>query len=223
MNVPYPSAVLFDFDGVVADSARAHHAAWTAAYAAIFDAPMGPFPKDVLAGKAPILIARHLAELGGDAARAQQLHDDKLDRLLRGEPPVALAGVVALMQELKERRIPFGIASNAPGPFVRWSAEQLQLPVGVVLGVEDFSRPKPAPDPYWELASRLGIAPEAYATTWVLEDSRTGMRAAAATGMFAIGITTQYAEAELQAEGARIAYATPEGALRRLQAFPLSV
>ena len=221
MIVPFPKAVLFDFDGVVADSAHAHHTAWGAAYETIFDVPMGPFPKDVLAGKAPFLIAQHLATQGGDAEQTQRLYDYKLKLLLEGRPPRPLPGILSLMHLLQRENVPFGIASNAPGPFVRWSARHLSLPVEIVLGVEDFTKPKPAPDPYRQLAGRLGIAREDYAETWVLEDSLTGMRAAVAAEMFAIGITTQYTAEELEAVGAKITYAAPAGVAARLRSLLL--
>ena len=221
MSLPFPRAVLFDFDGVVADSADAHHTAWGAAYEEIFDAPMGPFPTDILAGKAPSLIADYLARRAGYPERAQYLYDHKLELLLAGEPPRLLPGLRSLMELLQTLAIPFGIASNAPGPFVRWSAAALRLPVEVVLGVEDFARPKPAPDPYWQLADQLGVPKADYPYTWILEDSLTGMRAAAATGMCPIGILTQYSEAELLQLGARICYAAPAGVAARLRALRL--
>ena len=210
---PFPRAVLFDFDGVIADSGHVHHTAWGAAFEEIFDQPMGPFPNAILAGKAPSLIAAHLAgEIGGRPEHGPTLYDRKLALLLEGkEPPALLPGIRPLMNWLTERSIPFGIASNAPGPFVRRSVAQLDLPVEIVLGVEDFEAPKPAPAPYWQLAEQLDLPVEWRPRTWILEDSLTGMQAAVASGMYTLGIATQYTARELTAQGAHRVYDTPEG------------
>ena len=218
MIVPLPRAVLFDFDGVVADSADIHHAAWEKAFAELFGRSLGRFPAEEMAGKSPVLIAAALAGRGGRAELADRLYDRKLELLLAGPPPKLLSGVRSLMQLLHKQAIPFGIASNAPGAFVRRSAELLKLPVAVVLGVDDFERPKPAPDPYWQLAGALGVEEVDYPLTWVLEDSPTGMRAAVAAGMFAIGIADHRRADELLDLGARTTYVTPAGVAARLRA-----
>jgi beta-phosphoglucomutase-like phosphatase (HAD superfamily) len=54
-----------------------------------------------------------------------------------------------------------------------------------VVTVEDVEHPKPAPDIYVEACRRLGAEPGACAA---LEDSPTGVSAAAAAGMYVIGV-----------------------------------
>ena len=219
MIVPQPKAVLFDFDGVVANSTALHHRAWSHVFRQLFGRPLGPFPAEAVSGKAPRLIAAYLAEQGGNPDLAEQLHDEKLHYLLASEPPPLLPGVRALMEALWKRDIPYGIASNAPGPFVRWAARRASLHVAVILGVEDVAAAKPEPTPYLELADQLGVDQSDYPATWVLEDSRTGMQAAVATDMYPIGITTHYDAATLRAEGARATYATPAALLAAWQAI----
>ena len=56
-----------------------------------------------------------------------------------------------------------------------------------ILTEEDFTKSKPAPECYLLAAERLGVAPEECV---VFEDSRNGLAAAQAAGMFTVGLTT---------------------------------
>ena len=71
-----------------------------------------------------------------------------------------------------------------------------------MLGMENYQLPKPAPEPYFLLAEMLDIDPATYDTTFIFEDSKTGLRAAAATGMRVVGMTTAYDEKTLEEFGA---------------------
>ena len=71
-----------------------------------------------------------------------------------------------------------------------------------MLGMENYQRTKPDPEPYFLLADRLDISPDTYKTTFIFEDSKTGLQAAAATGMRVVGVTTAYDESVLRERGA---------------------
>ena len=71
-----------------------------------------------------------------------------------------------------------------------------------MLGMENYQLPKPAPESYFLLAEMLDIDPATYDTTFIFEDSKTGLQAAAATGMRVVGMTTTYDEKTLEEFGA---------------------
>ena len=54
-----PKGVLFDFDGVVVDSAESHNSAWSSAFQELFGEDIAPFPKG-LGGESPMVIANYL-------------------------------------------------------------------------------------------------------------------------------------------------------------------
>ena len=56
-----------------------------------------------------------------------------------------------------------------------------------IVGADDVTRSKPAPDSYASAVARLGVAPSAAVA---IEDSQWGLTAARAAGLRAIGITT---------------------------------
>ncbi|NJB82857.1 HAD family hydrolase [Wenyingzhuangia aestuarii] len=202
-KLPFPKAVLFDFDGVVVDSANCHNDAWASAFREIFNKEICPYPSNTHAGKAPYLIAEYFAEYGGDVNKGAQLNSLKQEHILKTTvPPTLLPGAMEIQQFLEQNKIPHGIASNAYTGFVQNSVNQTGIGFKVCMGVDLFKEPKPSPVPYLTLAEKLGVKKEDYAQTIIFEDSLTGIKAAAQTGMVAVGVLTQYSEEELLANGA---------------------
>ena len=203
MKLPFPKAVLFDFDGVVVNSFKTHGAAWASAFQEIFNKEICPFPHKTHAGKAPILIAEYFAAYGGDVSKAQNLNDLKQAHLLQTTtPPDLLPGAMEIQQFLAKKNVPHGIASNAYTAFVENSVQQTGIGFEVCMGFDLFEKPKPSPIPYLTLAKKLGVKKEDFDKTLIFEDSLTGIQAAAQTGMVAVGVLTQYSEEELLAHGA---------------------
>lgn len=202
-KLPFPKAALFDFDGVIVDSKNCHMAAWSSAFKEIFKKDICPFPETTHSGKAPYQIADYFAEFGGDVKKGGDLNTLKQAHLLATTtPPDLLPGVNEIQNFLEEKNIPHGIASNAYTAFVENSVKQTGTAFKICMGVDKFEKPKPSPIPYLTLAKHLGVKEEDYKNTLIFEDSLTGIKAAAATGMVAVGLTTQYTEDELLANGA---------------------
>ena len=74
--------------------------------------------------------------------------------------------------------------------------------------MQDYVKPKPAPEAYILLAETLGFKESDFKDIWVFEDSLTGTKAAKAAGMVAIGITTQYTAEELKEAGSVLVFPT---------------
>lgn len=202
-QLPTPKALLFDFDGVIAASKQAHGKAWQSAAQALWNNGIGDFPPH-LRGRSPKEIAYYFSATYGNKEQAEVYMDLKLEHLLaQAAPPPLLTGAKVLLQQLSQGQLPFGIASNAPRPFVLQTLERHGLFVVNVLGLEDYTQPKPAPEPYLKLAQLLGIPEEDFSSTWIFEDSVAGMHAARDSGMCPIGVVSSYSEKELVQAGAR--------------------
>lgn len=197
-----PKAILFDFDGVVVDSFEVHYEAWKQAFNQLFDQDILPFPKDTHSGKSPMLIASYFCEAIGQSSKTSDLFQRK-GELLHGSTtaPKLLPGVHEITGFLTSKALPFGIASNATRTFIKNSIQQLNLEFDIYFGIEDYSHPKPHPEPYQLLATALGVSASDYKDVIVFEDSITGIKAVCAAGMKAIGITTQYTPQELLGVG----------------------
>lgn len=209
MQLLFPKAVLFDFDGVIVDSESSHEAAWMLAFEQIFNKPISDFTNRNLAGKAPIEIAHILAEFGGDITQAHKLNDLKQELLFLGEAtPALLPGVKEMVGFLKNHKIPHGIASNAYTSFITKVIEKTQGGIEVCMGVDLFTEPKPSPIPYLTLAEKLEVNKKDFKQTYIFEDSITGIKAAVQTGMIPIGLLTQHSEEVLKQHGAVKVYPT---------------
>lgn len=208
-KIPFPSAILFDFDGVVVNSFKVHSTAWKKAFEKIFNKKIPDFPTKTHAGKAPILIAEYFCNAVGQVHLAQNLYDLKAELLHKSlQAPELLPGIKEMTSFLKENGIQYGIASNATKQFIKNSIVQLDLNFETYTGVEDYTNPKPHPEAYLKLAEKLEVSREFIKKTWVFEDSITGIKAAKDAGMIPVGILTQQAEKDLIKAGSQIQFPT---------------
>jgi len=95
-------------------------------------------------------------------------------------------GISELLEELKRRGIPVGIASSSAKDFILAVLAKFGIAsyFSCVVSGEEVDQGKPAPDVYLEAARQLGADPSRCV---VLEDSRNGIIAAKAAGMSCIG------------------------------------
>ena len=203
-----PKGFLFDFDGVVVNSFESHGAAWSSAFKELFNQNIAPFPKSH-AGKAPMIIAGYFCGLIGEEKRTEELYllkDKHLD--IHFKVPKLLSGVREFTTLLSKEQIPYGIASNATKQFLKNSVHHLELNFPIVFGVQDYIKPKPAPEAYITLASALGFHQNDFKDIWVFEDSLTGTKAAKLAGMVPIGIMTQFSEEDLKEAGSVLVFPT---------------
>jgi HAD superfamily hydrolase (TIGR01509 family) len=108
--------------------------------------------------------------------------------LARARTAVGVAlkdGVVELLDYLEAAGIPRAVATSSGHPTVaRTLGPNGLLPrFQTIVAAGDYTRGKPAPDPFLTAAERLGVDP---AACLALEDSHNGVRAAHAAGMMTI-------------------------------------
>ncbi|WP_406724970.1 HAD-IA family hydrolase [Streptomyces sp. GD-15H] len=182
------SAVLFDVDGVLLDSAAAHRRVWTSWSQArgldpekVWTLTFGRRPEDTVRDAAP-----HL-----DPTTERKALDELLAQERGGFPPID--GAADLLEALSDS--PWAIVTSGDRDSVteRFTAAGLPLPAVQVYG-SDVEHAKPAPDCFSLAATRLGIAP---AACLAVEDAPAGVSAAVAAGCNVIGLTTTHAEASL--------------------------
>ena len=214
-----PKGFLFDFDGVVVNSFESHHSAWASAFKELFHKEIPPFPKE-MAGKSPKKIANYYCSTIHKEDKTEDLYflkDEHLDKYFK--TPKLLPGILEITAFLKAKNIPYGIASNATKQFLKNSVAQLNLDFTTVFGVQDYNKPKPAPEAYITLANALGFHKEDFKELWVFEDSLTGTTAAKLAGMIPIGILTQYSKGELTKAGSQFVFPTVLEAYQYLQKY----
>lgn len=183
-----PRAVLFDFDGVIADTANVHVAAWERTFALMgWDVPpevcARAVEEDDRAFLADLLADQGIkgGDIAGWVGRKQGLA-----RVLLADVPRLYPGVPELVGRLRDRAA-LAVVS------VTWR-ENVAIVLGisglsdafrVIIGKEDVSATKPDPEPYRLALSRLGIAPE---EAVALEDSPSGLTSARDAGLRCVAV-----------------------------------
>ncbi len=197
-----PAAVLFDCDGVLADSeglvngivARDLSArGWPMTGAEAAERFLGM----ALPAMVPVIEARvgPLPPRWGETLSAH-IAAHMLDAL---EP---VPGAPAAVRAVVAAGVPAAVASNAGRGELRAKLKRLgllELFAGRVFSFEDVPRPKPAPDIYLAAARSCGAAPGACV---VVEDSLLGVRAGVSAGCRVLGLTRETDASVLAAAGA---------------------
>jgi beta-phosphoglucomutase-like phosphatase (HAD superfamily) len=179
-----PQAVLFDMDGLILDTERLSMRAWSECASALgvqFDPALGLRMIGRNFTDCGELLRAHYAAPYPFEAMLGSWHAT-YDSILARDGVALKAGVGELLDWLDEVRLPRAVATSTR----RERATSKLAQAGVlarfhaVVGGDDVTRGKPAPDIYLEAARRLGVTP---AGCLVLEDSEPGARAGLAAGM----------------------------------------
>jgi HAD superfamily hydrolase (TIGR01509 family) len=98
-------------------------------------------------------------------------------------------GVSRLIRECRQRRLPKAVASSSLRSWVDLKLEALGLQGAfeAVLGGDEITHGKPAPDIYLLAAQRLGLPPS---ECIAIEDSPVGIAAAVAAGAYTVAVRT---------------------------------
>lgn len=211
-------AIVFDFDGVIAESEGLHLRAF----------------QDVLATHKVALSGREYAEryLGFDdegvfrtLAREREwpmedavLREMVEQKALRYEQLAALEdllypGAARFIREAAGA-VPIAVASGALTREIEdvLGRAGIRACFSAVVGADQTSRSKPAPDPYLEALARLESVsrePLQARRTVAIEDSHWGLESAKAAGLRCVAVTTTYAERELS-DAAELTFASLE-------------
>jgi beta-phosphoglucomutase len=184
-------AVIFDLDGVIADTAVVHHAAWQKLAGEIgvpFDDSIGERLKGVdRRGSLEILLEsadRQYTEVEKEAlaSRKNDYYRQQVERL---GPENLLPGARAAIESVRQAGLKIGLASasrNAPLLLQRLGIAEL---FDCVVDANLISRSKPDPEIFLAAASALGVAP---GECLGVEDAAAGIASIHAAGMVAIGI-----------------------------------
>ena len=204
-----PAAVVFDCDGLLLDT----ESAWSRAEAVLYGRRGHAFTlehkRELLGTSGPRargIIERHLGLPGEGRALMAELHELVFAEIGRSAPPQP--GATDLLAALHARGVPVAVASNSPAELVDLALRVAGLAdaFDAVVTADLVERPKPAPDVYEASCRTLGVPPQ---RAVALEDSRTGVAAARAAGLFVVGVPSlegvTLPDADLEAPSLRAA------------------
>ncbi len=183
--------VIFDMDGVLVDSYRAHLASWNVMLAehgravseAEFAATFGRTSREIIAALWPRERPSESQIAALDARKEEAFRE-----ILAQEFPV-MPGAADLLHALESDGFALAIGSSGPPENVQLVLDRLGLErlFGAVVTGMDVTRGKPDPQVFLLAAQRLGIPPARCA---VVEDAPLGIAAAKAAGMAGVGLAS---------------------------------
>lgn len=190
-------AVLWDMDGVIADTGAYHLQAWQVVFSERglnysdeefrrnFGQRNDTIIKKVTGGSLP------QSEVEAIATKKEEVYRQKIARNI-----MPLPGAVKLMKSLKERGIKMAIASSAPLENVMLILRGLDIAdyFQVIVWGREVTEGKPSPQVFLLAAKRLKVEP---ASCLVIEDAVAGVTAAKRAGMKCVAVTNTHPRAKL--------------------------
>ncbi|UTR14772.1 beta-phosphoglucomutase [Salipaludibacillus sp. LMS25] len=184
-------AVIFDLDGVLADTVHYHYLA-TKKIADLEGVPFTPHMNEAFQGMSRKHMIKEMVKESSktyteaDIAKLGELknkyYQSYIKRLTEDD---ILPGMLAFLNELKEAHIPMAIASSSSN--ARTVVERLGIShfFKVIIDAKTIKKMKPDPEIFLTAADMLKVP---YDNCVALEDSWAGITAIKATPMFAVGI-----------------------------------
>lgn len=189
--------VIFDLDGVLADSEGIHILAWEQ-IAREYRLSEDRLPLHDWIGYADTEIVKDVVRDHGLSVTPEDLleHKRRIFRRLIAEQLEPIPGAVEALSELEP--LPLGLATSSS----RTEAELMLRILGItdrfrtVVTADEVKHSKPEPDSYLLAAEGLGITPEHCVA---IEDSSSGVQSARAAGMIVLAVTNSLPSERLTA------------------------
>ena len=202
--------VVFDVDGVIADSEPAHFEVFRQILAQQgAELSWDEYRRRYLGYDDRECFGHVLADLGLDSSgqRIEQLCREKQGKFAEylRDNCIIMPGVAELLEILKSHNIACSICSGAVRSEVEYILAQGRLTrfFRVIVAAEDVSAGKPDPEGYRLSLARINQAcsdqPIDPAECLVIEDSTWGIRAAKDAGMHCLAVTSSYPAEQLTA------------------------
>ena len=185
------SAVLFDLDGVLVDTARAHYCAWSR-LAAQLGLPFDEVANEHLKGVGReeslelLLGARRTEVPTAEKRRLAALKNDwYLELIAQMQPSDLLPGAREALVAVKSAGLSIALTSASRNAKFLVGRLELDVLLDVVVDASSIVRGKPAPDIYLRGATQLSVPP---AQCLGVEDAIAGVDSINAAGMLSVGV-----------------------------------
>jgi HAD superfamily hydrolase (TIGR01509 family) len=199
-----PAAVLFDCDGVLADTEALHDRIMAEEVSRLGWEITPEEGARRFRGYAWEAIAPQIEQRLGPGSVPARFLPDLIARVVRAleEEAEPIPGVLEALAAIRAAGIPVAVASNSSRPELATKLRRLGLAETFrdrVFSVDDVERPKPFPDMYRAAAAACDADPHACV---VVEDSVAGARAGIAAGCRVLGYAAGAPAERLAALGA---------------------
>lgn len=189
--------VIFDMDGVLADTGPIHFESWVKMANEIDVEFTREFFEDTF-GQQSVIITRKL--LGDEVDDKELVKRANLKELYYREMVKdklePLPGAIELIKTLKDKQFKLAVGSSGPPENVELLLNSLKVKkyFDVIITAAEVSKSKPEPDVFLIAAKKVNVKPE---NCIVIEDAPVGIEAAKRADMKSIAITTTHDKNEL--------------------------
>ncbi len=191
-NDSVPRAVVFDLDGILANTEDLYEKAGESVLGRrgkIYDAEL----RERIMGRPVVDAIQIMIDCHSLPDKVDELMRECAEDLqkLMATSLAPMPGAVSLIDDLQSAKVPIAVATSATPDYADNVLTRLDLKqrFRFILTSADIRRGKPDPEIYFLAADRLGIAPS---QMMVLEDSANGCRAAVAAGAFAVAVPNRH-------------------------------
>jgi beta-phosphoglucomutase family hydrolase len=180
-------AVIFDMDGVIAETEHAHIGAEKQTMLKygieISEDELHEYTGTTAKVMLTSLIKKY--KLNTTFDRIFKEKEEILFKLLE-EDVQPTKGVIDLLRKLKKMKVKLAVASSSHKRMIEYVLKKLEIIelFDSIVGAEDIDRSKPDPEIFLKSAKRLNVKPE---ECTVVEDSKLGVEAAKKAGMKCLG------------------------------------
>lgn len=190
--------VLFDLNGVIINDERFHQQSWREfSKEHGFELTEEQFTHQIF-GRTEKDTLNFLFGKSLSNEEISKYSDQRVDFVINLVSPFLelTEGFSSFLELLSKRGVVCGIGTSSRKRYVNFIIERFNLKefFPVIVTAEDVVNGKPDPEVYLKAAQLLGSEPS---SCIVIEDSLSGIKAAQAAGMKAIGITTTHTAQEL--------------------------
>ncbi|UCD02337.1 MAG: HAD family phosphatase [Promethearchaeota archaeon] len=189
--------VIFDMDGVLADTGSLHFESWVKMAKGISLEFTRELFNETFGQQSPAIIRKLVgSEVDNNLvvkwANLKELYYRKMvkDKL------TPLPGVIRIIKELKSEGFKLAVGSSGPPENVDLLLTKLKIKkyFNVVITAAEVEKGKPEPDVFLMAANYLNINPK---NCIVIEDAPVGIEAAKRAGMLSVALTTTHDKEEL--------------------------
>jgi beta-phosphoglucomutase family hydrolase len=191
-------AVIWDMDGVIADTAPYHFSAWRETWR-----KRGvDFTEEDFSRSFGLKNDNIIRNILGEATSQSEIDTIAADKeedfrgRVKKDNITALPGAVELMKSLNERGFKLALASSTPIENIRLLFQSLGIGTyfSAIVAGDDVKEGKPSPQCFLLAARRLEVEP---VKCIVIEDAVAGVAAAKRAGMRCLAVTTTHPRASL--------------------------
>ena len=184
---------IFDWDGVVVNSEKAHLKSWEMLAEAHGHTIPANFMADTF-GKRNLEIIPNILKWTDDMKVVAEMSDEKEEyyrKIIADEGLPLVDGIEKFLQSLQSAGIPCAIGSSTPRKNLEQALDKLDFGKYFVASatMEDVSRGKPAPDVFLCASEKIGVQPR---RCIVFEDSEAGIDAGISAKMKTVAVSTTF-------------------------------